>query len=173
MIVPPTGVTSLTNDASFNDGTGIGDSAILPKHLLTGTGSTWVGATWTPTLTNHAGTANEARYLQVGKNVYFRIRVTLSGAASGVIQFSLPVTASGNETVGTGSALNVLGIGSILDAGTQRYDCVGVLQTTTTVQLYVLGAAGTYTNTTATSGTVPMTWANTDAYYLRGWYEAA
>jgi hypothetical protein len=41
-----------TNDASFNDGTGIAASAITPEKLLTGTGTTWPWTAWTPSWTN-------------------------------------------------------------------------------------------------------------------------
>jgi hypothetical protein len=70
-----------TNDASFNDGTGIGNAAIKPVHLATGlSSSTWAMATWSPTLTNiSGGTTNLAKYIQIGKTVHFKFEYTFAG----------------------------------------------------------------------------------------------
>lgn len=129
--------------------------------------------TWTPSLTNHSGTVLSARYIRISRLINFILHIRLTGASSGVIRFSLPVTASSNQQVGKTGILNTIGVGNILDAGTQRYDCSIILNSTTTADLCVYASGGSYTNPVDTSNTVPMTWANTDEYFVRGSYEAA
>lgn len=86
-----------TNDASFNDGTGIADDKIEPVHLATGlSSSTWAWVSWTPTWANFAignGT-NACKYMQVGKTVFYRIITTLGTTSSmgSAPTFTLPVT---------------------------------------------------------------------------------
>lgn len=89
-----------TNDAGFNDGTAINDSAILPRHLLTGTGSTnWVWNNHTPTCVGWSGTPTTTGtcYIQMGKTVILRFIVTGTSNATSV-SVGLPVTARNNGT---------------------------------------------------------------------------
>lgn len=86
-----------SNDASFNDGTGIGDGAIKPVHLAAGlSNSTWAWQSWTPTWANFTignGT-NACKYIQKGKTVFYRLVTTLGSTSSmgTAPTFTLPVT---------------------------------------------------------------------------------
>jgi hypothetical protein len=60
----------------------------------------------------------------------------------------------------------------LIDAGVV-YAGIGVAGTTARVDCYALNAAGTYAVVTATSSTVPVTWATTDQIIVSGTYESA
>lgn len=90
-----------TNDSSFNDGSGIADSKILPRHLLTGTGSTnWVWNNGTPAGAGFSSKVNDAlRYIQVGKNTYCHVFVNGTSNAT-TFTFTLPVAAKAADITG-------------------------------------------------------------------------
>lgn len=165
-----------TNDASFNDGTGIAASAITPEKLLSGNGTTWVWQSWTPTWTNlTVGSATQSfKYARIGKGVWFRGYLTFgAGTAMGTNpKFSLPVTAL---DVHKGSATGAVSIGQAYyeDNGSASYQGVTVLETTTTGILYVQNTSSTYLNVNQMTSTVPFTWASGDELRINGFYEAA
>jgi hypothetical protein len=146
-------------------------------------GSAWVAiggasggftyAAYTPTFTNFSlgnGTINVARWAQSGKMVHVYGQVTLgsTSSVSGNITLSLPATAS-SSIVG----INAVGNVTFGDDGVGSFGGLVRLQSTTTFRLDVLGAAGSYTNVTGTSSTVPMTWTNLDDFRFSLVYEAA
>ncbi len=155
--------------------TGTEDAKIVtPKAIADATvgklGAAW--ATWTPSWTNFTkGSATIiARYCQIGKLVTCRLVVTLAAdsSVSGVITFSLPVTA-----VAGYNYLDKVGIGSILDNGTAVFMAGARIDSTTTCCLDALVSSTTYLEPTNTSATVPMTWAVNDQFRLTFTYEAA
>ena len=145
-------------------------------------GSAWVAidstggftyAAYTPTFTNFSlgnGTINVARWAQSGKMVHVYGQVTLgsTSSVSGNITLSLPATAS-SSIVG----INCVGNVTFGDDGVGSYGGIVRLQSTTTFRLDVLGSAGSYTNVTGTSSTVPFTWTNLDDFRFSLVYEAA
>ncbi len=150
------------------------DGSVGNDKLATTTGE--IGAawqSWTPTLTNvtlGSGTI-VAKYLKIGKLIHYRISfIYSSSTVSGLIGFSLPVTAA--SSMATTTAIIEVGEGRILDSGTQVYYCSAALGTTTRADVYVRSVS-TYVIRTNTSGTVPMTWANNDEFFIEGFYEAA
>lgn len=62
-----------TNDASFNDGTGIASAAITPEKLVASTGTSWAYTSYSPTLTNvtEGNGTKVAYYRQIGKTVHY------------------------------------------------------------------------------------------------------
>lgn len=66
--------------------------------------------TWSPTIGSTVGTittssVSEARYIQIGKLVYYELRIviTTNGTGAGAVTFSLPVTSNGDTgNIGTG-----------------------------------------------------------------------
>ncbi len=160
-----------TNDASFNDGTGIAASAITPEKLFTGTGTTYAFSSWVPTWVNLSGGATTyAKYVQIGKTVFYRILYTLGGAGvAGSVTFTLPVTANSNYTV----ARSMIGQCHFNDTGTGSAPGNVRLETTGTGLLLAQGSAATYVTNELLSSTVPFTWANTDVIGIQGFYEAA
>lgn len=154
----------------------IADTAVTPAKLQSGTGTGWSWASWVPTFTNFTlgnGTINTATFIQTGKMVSFKLRVTLgsTSSVSGAITFSLPVTSVSNEFVA--GMFNLIGVGDILDSGTTNYSAFSNVASTTTGSVLSDNAGSASAQPQATSSTSPMTWAVNDSFYVRGTYEAA
>lgn len=129
--------------------------------------------TWTPTWTNvdTTGATVAARYALLDKTVAFNVVLTLGigSSVSGLIKLSLPV-AAGSQT-GVADA-RVRAYAAMYDAsGSAVFLGVGHLDGTD-LTIRALDVA-TYVRETATSGTVPFTWALTDQLHVSGVYEAA
>lgn len=167
-----------TNDASFNDGTGIADGVIKPEHLKNGSSTlnTWAWDTWTPTLSgrlNDSKWTKACKYIQIGKTVFYRLSLVANAATpmdGGTAEaiFTLPVTSISYP--GTATAQNI-GI-SRLFRGSAFHGRVE-WATTTTAQIRVDNVAGTYLTPNALTSAVPGTWASADEIYAQGFYEAA
>lgn len=152
----------------------IADTAVTPAKLQSGTGSGWSWSSWSPTLTNVTignGTL-EAKYIQSGKTVFGRISVLFGTTTtiSGAFTFSLPVT---SVAYGGGGGQPYLGGCRILDAGINAFQASVFWSTTTTANVQVMVASGTYVTFADLSSTVPMTWGNADGFALDFIYEAA
>jgi hypothetical protein len=172
-----------TNDASFNDGTGIADGAVTPEKLLAGNGTSWVWQTWTHNIQNFTvGTGGSAGvtavYTRVGKIVFFKLqgRLGTSGfSVSSGVTFTLPVEAATPIFAVNGTTQAVeCGGGSVADHNTNLFRASVFLNTTTTGIVTVNRADATYVQPLQSlSNTVPMTWAANDSFYVQGYYEAA
>jgi hypothetical protein len=169
-----TSANGVTIDSMLiKDGT-VGPGTITPAGLVAGTGSTWVWPSWTPTWTNVTvgnGTV-VAKYIQMGKTVHFRVKLTFgsTSAVSGDFTFSTPVTMSSNyaqnDTVNSSAVM--------LDSGTQGYVGMVIVASTTTLNVRPVNAsATTSTYGAAASSTVPHTWATNDIIQACGSFEAA
>lgn len=122
---------------------------------------------YTPALTNSTSPITAAKYTQTGKTVSFYVVLTLTGAqVSGLVGVALPVTA---KAVMAGEFSAVVSDSS----PAALYPCLAFQTTTGRVDVYAMNAAGTYTVNTATSSTVPITFASGDVIYVAGQYEAA
>lgn len=158
-----------TNDVSFNDGSGIASDAIHPNHLATGLSSTtWAWASWTPTWTNLTignGT-NDAKYIQIGKTVIWRLVFDFGSTTSisGNPIFSLPVT---SVTVPNTSL--EIGSGS-LNTGSGAWNGWARWASTTTSALRYWDGNNNQGDVSATS---PAAYGDSWAYLLQGRYEAA
>lgn len=160
-----------TNDASFNDGTGIADGAIKPEHLINGSSTlnTWAWDSWTPTWGGSFTVGNAtvtARYCQIGKTVNFRIHLTGGGTTSGaggiVPTFTFPVTTAANYATITPIGLVRLG-GAAASPGYVR------ISSTTAGDLAFWSTSGA----TATDAGMPETFGSGDTFNITGAYEAA
>ena len=127
-----------------------------------------VWTAFTPTWTNLSvgnGSAS-AKYMQIGKIVFYKIFLLFGSttSVSGLITASLPATsiALGNSVTTGGSYLAYDSGSAAYYSGTAR------LATTTTLELINQAAP-----MTSTSSTVPFTWASADQLYITGSYEAA
>lgn len=123
---------------------------------------------FTVTLTNVTlgnGTA-VGYWKKIGRVVHYRAEVTFGSttSVSGGITMNLPAT---------GAAATGVHTGLIFDTSTTTYYSATIISSTTAVALRVINAAGTYGVATATSSTVPMTWATGDVFRLSGSYESA
>lgn len=164
-----------TNDASFNDGTGIGNAAIKPVHLATGlSSSTWAWQTYSPTLTGlSGGTTNWAKYMQIGKTVFVSFKYTLAGAGvSGATGITLPVTATSDYAALAGAENGEMLQSTVafIDAAVNYYGGFVAAYSTTAVRFRY---HNTSANLVATSSTVPHTWGTGDFIVARFCYEAA
>ena len=157
------------NDASFNDGSGIGDSAITPEKLYAGTGTDWAWDSYTPTFANTtlgSGTVT-GKYIQIGRTVHFWAKFTLgAGSAMGTSPtVTLPVTSTTLDNT------HFLGLVDILDANVGHYLGFAYWNTTSTAGVFSMNSAGTYGIASGVTATIPMTWTSTDSLTFRGTYE--
>lgn len=123
---------------------------------------------FTVTLTNVTlgnGTA-VGYWKKIGRVVHYRVDVTFGSTTSvtGGITVNLPATGAAAPGVHTGL---------IFDTSTTTYYSATMISSTSAVAMRVINTAGTYGVATATSSTVPMTWATGDWFRLAGSYEAA
>ena len=160
---------------NIKDGYVVGSATSGIKNASLGTEAGGLGAawqSWTPTWTNLTiGNATVlAKYIQIGKTVFFRVQVTLgSSSVMGTApDFTLPVTASAYNV-----RTKVCDV-HIEDNGASNYRAQGTLLTTTTIGLVIVTAA-TYIspfgqNITSTN---PFPWTTGDYFLMQGFYEAA
>lgn len=150
----------------------ITDAAVTPAKLIAGTGSSWAWQSWTPTWTNLTVTSSTvtARYIQIGKTVFFRICVVLGGGnvPSGNVSFTLPVTSA--SYAGT-STLPHLGTATYYI--TNGYPGSVVWTNTTTASFRVENVGSTYPTDATISATIPNTFVNGSEIIGQGFYEAA
>lgn len=160
---------SVTTGA-INSSSAFGTGVILPSALLAGTGSSWSWQSWTPTFTNLAGgTLNYAKYIQIGKTVFWRMLYTMSGAnVSGSVTFTIPVTAvtgiDSHSVMGSGYASVSSGTFNLINA---------TLTSTTVATLFANTVSGSNVVGSVWSSSVPITWANLSSFAIQGVYEAA
>lgn len=167
-----------TNDASFNDGTGIG--AVLTNSNLSTTAGALGGAwqSWTPTLSGRFTDAKwdkTCKYIQIGKTVIFRMKLKantttpMAGGSADCI-FTLPVT---SIDYAPGEVSYAIGSSSLLDSGTANFFAVPYWGSTTTGKVRIIGTGSTYASNADITSTAPFTWTTNDEVLVSGWYEAA
>lgn len=160
-----------TNDSVVTSN--ITDGAITNAKLNTTDGEpggAW--ESWTPTLSNITagdGTTT-AKYLQVGKTVFYRFKFVL-GSTSAIGSnptFSLPVTPDSEyDSINTH-----IGDATLVDSGTKAY--FGFINRSSSTGVFrVFTAGSTYLESTNVTPTAPHTWAQTDILQAQGFYEAA
>ncbi len=149
------------------------------------TGSAWVvwakrQTSYTPTFTNFTASSSTFVYNIAGGRVFVTGKATCSATLpTGAITFTTPSGYNINTTPLDGNEAAVIGEGSIDDASTTtEYPVLVRVASSTTVGLlaptYNGAAAGTaYLTTTATSSTVPLTWASGDVFYVTFSYPVA
>lgn len=156
----------------------VGDGTISNVKLKTGAGEPGgVWTAWVPTFTNLSignGTLS-ASYTQIGKTVIARLNLLFGSTTSisGNVSLTPPVTPKANY--GT-QKYQPLGRALYTDEGSNVYAGTPYFQNSVTaISLGTLGAASTYVNASnvVINGTIPFTWANTDAISLEIIYEAA
>ena len=167
-----------TNDASFNDGTGIGAGAILPNNLIASasTLNTWAWDTWTPTWTNLTigNAVTIYRYMKIGKTVFVQMKVTFGNTSSMGTgpRFTLPVPE--NTTTYPALTNNYIGDFLIEDSGTANYTGTVLIGGSGKAYLYVKAVSGAYVIAASNiTSTAPMTWTTNDFITLAFAYEAA
>lgn len=153
------------------DSNNISAGGITPANLVSGTGTSWAWQSWTPTWTNlTVGNATQAsKYTQIGKTVIAEIQLTL-GSTSTVgtsPTFTLPVTSVSYV------AFTAIGVCILNDVTGSVYQAAVSWSTTTTAELTVANASGTYIVQNGITSTVPFTWTTSDRLTAHIVYEAA
>lgn len=164
-----------TNDASFNDGTGIAASAITPEKLLTGTGTSWTYTSYSPTLTNLTvgnGTM-VAYYKQVGKLVHYWGNFTL-GSTSTVgtnPQITVPVTINSSAIIANENF--EYGQAHYQDTGVAAYNGLVRADSTTAFTFTAYNSSATYLSHATVTATTPFTFGTNDKIQWNSVYPAA
>lgn len=158
----------------------VANAAIYDAHYSQATSPAGFPASfaYTPTWANLTITSATvtAKFKMEGRLVIGTLNVTLGGssAVSTSPTFTLPVTAAGTGTYPTDSlTLTPIGVCTIHDASAAIFQGVIAMNSTTTALLLATGAAGTYTNYTTVTSTVPMTWTTSDKILTTYQYLAA
>ena len=174
-------LTGITRGAAGTTGVTHGNGASVicaPSTLLWNNLSGIVGQTawaaWTPTWTNVTvgnGTVT-AKYLQIGKMVWFRLSFVLgsTSAIAGTASFTLPVTSVSHA--GTAST-QPIGKVMLVDTGTNQLLGTLTWASTTTARISWDDVDASNVIRTAISATVPFTWAATDEINCEGFFESA
>lgn len=157
--------------------TNVTDGAITPNKLQSGAGTGWSMQSWVPTINSWTvGTGGSvgttAKYIQMGKIVFFYIQSVLGNLGMSVgtnVNFTLPINMTAAQ-LGAG----ITPIGSLVgtSAGVNYTGQVWGFSTSTAILIFQ-NAAGTYAGGAGTSSTVPNTWAANDRFAASGWYEVA
>lgn len=164
---------------SLNGANAITDGTITPAELTSGTGSSWVWQSWTPTLSGQFTNGDWTKscvYIQIGKTVFYRISLVSADATpmaggAGVGTMTLPVTSVSYSGTAT---LQPIGQAKIYDASTtNRFNGATYWASTTTMSLKWFQVSGTAISDTDVDATNPMTWTTSDEITIQGFYEAA
>ena len=169
-----------TNDASFNDGTGISDGVIKPEHLKNGSSTlnTWVWDSFTPTLSGRFTDAKwdkTCAYIRSGDTVIARYKLKantttpMAGGSADAIA-TLPVT---SVDYAPGEVSYAIGSSSLLDFGTANFFSVPYWATTTTMKIRIITTGSTYAGNTDITSTAPFTWTTNDEILATIIYQAA
>lgn len=132
-------------------------------------GSAWVDLAWgttvayTPTVTGITSYTATGTYTRIGNVVIANVNVSLTSAATGAIEVSLPVALS--------SATRFTGSGHGNCAGTTYL--FYAVASSGNARHYALNASGSYASVALTSPTVPATWASGNTLVMQYIYEVA
>lgn len=131
-------------------------------------------STWTPTYSNFTlgnGTLNTASYQANGKWIMGHISVTLgtTSSVSGLITFSLPITANTNYT----ATVDAIGEGFLRQTGTALWKGTCLFASTTTASMNRVVNNGGNIDIEATASNQPFTWGATHVFGCYFMYEAA
>lgn len=150
----------------------LADGAVTNAKLNTTTGE--IGGkwkNWTPIFGNlSGGTLAYAKYMQIGKTVFFKLSYTLTSTnVSGSVNFSLPVTGV------TTDADLAIGFAKLWQAGSASlHGSVRRSSSGTSANIFAnVISSGNYFADEALSETKPFTWKATDRILAFGTYEAA
>lgn len=156
--------------ATANELYPLNSNAGFPLSIIDNTTGAWTS--WTPTWTNCpvSNSTVNAKYLQIGKIVFYEISVVFAGGdkPSGSVKFSFPV----NSVSYPGTA-NTQPVGQAQYFITNIYDGYVVWTSTTTATLVERTVSGTVLQYQTISGTAPATFTNGSEMHIQGFYQAA
>ncbi len=166
---PPTygyaiAVVTVANGASSITNGNISDSRSQtgPNSLANDGMAAW--KSWTPTLVNlSGGTQTYAKYVRVGKTIFFRFKYTLAGAGvAGAVTFTVPI----NFNSGYSASDTFQATVQYNDSSSTRQNGVALVGSSSTIAIFA-----TPTSFANLSSTVPFTWAVNDQIFVSGSYE--
>lgn len=163
-----------TNDASFNDGTGIADDAIIARHLadgivtpdrlVTGAPTTWDWQTFTPSWTNLTvgnGT-NTGKYRVSGKTVQMVTVFTFGSTSSITIgaYFTPPAAITPSSNYST--AIHPVGVAELRDiSGAFWLGAPAIRNAVDRINILAIGVSG-FVQYADIGSTTPFTWTTGD-----------
>lgn len=170
-----TPLTTIYNDYNGNvtDANIASNAAIAFSKVAGGSSTALVAwATWTPTfgsITLNNGTLNYAKYIQIGKTVHFRAKLTFGSttAAGSNYTMSLPVAMHADYVAPD----PLIGMTAFFNS-TEYIGTIEAL-TSTTVSLRALHTDGTRGNVESAGSADPFTPTTGNIVYVTGTYEAA
>lgn len=126
--------------------------------------------TFTPTLSNvtlGTGGTLTGYYQRIDYTIIFSVSATLGtgGTLTGSPSLTLPFAAA--------RTYSGIFYGWLVNPGVTLYDAVFRQNTTTALDVFVNGTAGTYATFTTLSSTVPFTWGSADRIEINGVYETS
>lgn len=171
---PASGDLILTSDISASNALKKATIGQILGSNPTSIGAAW--ASWTPTWTNLtvSGSTVVAKYIQIGKTVFFRVSVVLGSgnAPTGGVTLTLPVTAASTYEFDAANG-EYVGEAHYLDTSNAAYGGTVRVQSSTIAKTNVWNSGSTYTTGNEVSSSVPFTWGDGDKFFLKGTYEAA
>lgn len=151
--VPASDLNDLAaNDASFNDGTGIGNATITASKLATGAGTSNVTTSETTTSTSYVGlTTPQTVTVTVGANGLLLVGFGAQMSNSGANFSSASVALSGANTVAAADDWRILqsaatGASAVGVGRTWLFTGLTPGSTTVTLQFKVAATTGTFAN---------------------------
>lgn len=155
--------------------TSIAAGAVVPNSLFASTGSGWAWQTWSPTLTNLTlGNGTQiAKYVQVGKTVFFRYALVLGTTSAVGSNPTISPPVAPNTDYGTPGGEFIIGQGEATCAGADYYLMCEVLSSTTLRALLAGTASSFLGGRTALTASVPGVWTTGNFFSLVGSFEAA
>lgn len=142
-------------------------------------GSSWLTwarqqSTYTPTFTGFSTTTASFVYSIASGVVNVTGKATSTGVVTGAISFTLPSGYNINTVYTEANRASVLGMGGVDDASTTNFFQLQVSTLTAqSVSVNALNAAGTYLEQSATSASIPLTWAASDKLFVNFSYPVA
>lgn len=169
--------TASTSTSAYNvyvDNIRAGPDNVVPGAIINDLGT----EAWTVV---NATATSSVRLTRIGNRVYADGTVSFTGAASGLIGLTIPsaYAPSTSDYSQLGTSNIITGWSKFVDTGTANYDGTSQLTSTTNLSFVAENSSATYVQTTATSSTVPHTWANTDkitfqaSWIVSGWAATA
>lgn len=158
----PTSTDLVTNGATAIESLGDAIDADIAAGL-----KAWVA--FTPTIsggfTIGNGTFSNALYCKIGKTIHYQFVFTYGSTSSAsTLQFQLPVAAR---------VANSQNHNGWCNAGSGNYPLLVRQNSTTTVSVQAINAAGTYASGTAITTLIPGTWATGNIIAITGTFEQA
>lgn len=130
-------------------------------------GGAWLA--YTPTVTGISNTTATGAYCKLGKTVFFRAKIVLTGSSS--------VTATPEVSLPLASAANVISSSfevRLIDENLLRwYAGQGIEINADTISIYALLASSTYAYGSAVTSAIPFTWTTDDYIEVSGTYETS